>query len=55
MERGPELRALLRGQAPSPSRRQNVVPDEPLPLDDAARAALGRIAASYDGGLILDD
>jgi hypothetical protein len=54
IERGPELRALLRGATVLPPRRASIVPEEPLPLDDAARAALGRIAAAYDGGLILD-
>ncbi|MBN8534470.1 MAG: FkbM family methyltransferase [Rhizobiales bacterium] len=53
MERGPALRALLRGRADFPRKGLQAVPDEPLPLDDAARAALGRIAAAYDGGMIF--
>ena len=53
MERGPALRALLRGEADFPRKVLQAVPDEPLPLDDAARAALGRIAAAYDGGMIF--
>jgi hypothetical protein len=53
MERGPALRALLRGKADFPRKSLQAVPDEPLPLDDAARAALGRIAAAYDGGMIF--
>ncbi|MGL5447130.1 MAG: FkbM family methyltransferase [Rhabdaerophilum sp.] len=53
IERGPALRALLRGSADFPRKGLQVVPDDPLPLDDAARAALGRIAAAYDGGMIF--
>lgn len=53
MERGPALRALLRGKADFPRKGLQAVPDEPLPLDDSARAALGRIAAAYDGGMIF--
>lgn len=53
LERGPALRALLRGKADFPRKGLQAVPDEPLPLDDAARAALGRIAAAYDGGMIF--
>jgi len=53
MERGPELRSLLRGKADFPRKGIQAVPEDPLPLDDAARAALGRIAAAYDGGMIF--
>ncbi|PPD14583.1 MAG: hypothetical protein CTY25_09525 [Methylobacterium sp.] len=53
LERGPELRKLLRGKADFPRKGLQAVPEEPLPLDDAARAALGRIAAAYDGGMIF--
>lgn len=53
IERGPALRALLRGKADFPRKGLQAVPDDPLPLDDAARAALGRIAAAYDGGMIF--
>lgn len=53
MERGPELRNLLRGKADFPRKGLQAVPEDPLPLDDAARAALGRIGAGYDGGMIF--
>jgi FkbM family methyltransferase len=53
MERGPDLRALLRGKADFPRKGLQAVPDDPLPLDDATRAAFGRIAAAYDGGMIF--
>ncbi|CAN1552382.1 Methyltransferase FkbM [Rhabdaerophilaceae bacterium] len=53
IERGPALRALLHGTADFPRKGLHAVPDDPLPLDDAARAALGRIAAAYDGGMIF--
>jgi hypothetical protein len=53
MERGPELRNLLRGKADFPRKGIQAVPEDPLPLDDAARAAIGRIAAAYDGGMIF--
>jgi FkbM family methyltransferase len=53
LEQGSALRELLRGEADFPRKATEVVPDEPLPIDDAARAALGRIAAAYDGGMIF--
>ncbi len=53
MERGPELRNLLRGKADYPRKGIQAVPEDPLPMDDATRAALGRIAAAYDGGMIF--
>lgn len=53
LERGPDLRALLRGKADFPRKGVQIVPEDPLPLDDAARAAIGRIAAGYDGGMIF--
>lgn len=54
VEQGPALHALLRGKADFPGKIAPMTPDDqPLPLDDAARAALGRIAAAYDGGMIF--
>lgn len=48
METGDELRALLIGTADFPG-------TDGEGFDDRVRAALGRIAAQYDGGMINDD
>lgn len=49
MEGGAELHALLAGSADFPGE------DDGAPFGDRARAAIGRIAAQYDGGMIQED
>lgn len=51
METGEALTALLGGACAFPV---EVVEGSPA-FDDRARAAIGRIAAQYDGGMIVDD
>ncbi|MCA0399666.1 MAG: FkbM family methyltransferase [Proteobacteria bacterium] len=52
LEQGEALQALLHGDRNWPVSTQA---QETAPFDDRARAALGRIMASYDGGMISDD
>lgn len=53
METGDALRSLLHGSLNKIE--IHAAPCSPPPFDDPTRAALGRIAAQYDGGMIVEE